>query len=191
MSTTTPHANNGTAQDGAAARSTNGRFVPPPPPPAPSSDRPSELPRHLKSSARWTGRQLLRPRVRTGLIGAVLIVVGLAFVDGTWSTLLTVAGVVLLLVAYAGARMRGRFLVEWGENGTKLEFDAGVKPAPEPAALTKPTLNAPRTSAGPALAAAPQQQDAIEGEAHTVEIDVAELQALIAAAERAEAGKAA
>lgn len=183
----TPTASTSAPTEG--ARSASGRFVPPPPPPASSQERPSELPRHLAKASRLAGRQLLRPRVRVALLGAALILAAVLWVDGSLGTVFTVVGIVMLLVAWLGSRMQGRFVVEWGENGTKLEFDAGLKPAPEP---PKPALNPARTSApGLTAAATPQDADVIDGEAHTVEIDVEELRKLIAAAEAAEDQRAA
>ncbi len=203
MASVTPAANgsdNGSGNPAAAAapgddgtRTANGRFVPPPPPPASPTDRPSQLPHHLATASRFAGRQLLRPRVRVALLGAALIAAAVLWVDGSLGTVLTSVGIVMLVVAWLGSRMQGRFAVEWGESGTRVEFDAGLKPAPEP---VRPALNPARAAApaAPGLAAAPPPPPApevIEGEAHTVEIDVTELRRLIAAAEQAEARRAA
>jgi hypothetical protein len=98
----------------------------------------------------------------------------------------------MVAVAWIGHRLEGRFAVEWGEAGTQLAFKATIK-APQPTSETPAVTLAPAravaSSRGPAELV--RTQDAvIEGEAHTVEINVTELKALIAAAEAAEAAEA-
>jgi hypothetical protein len=194
MSTRSPAEPTPTGTEGDATAAANGRFVPPPPPPSPPQGQPSQL----AAASKVAGRQLLRPRVRVALVGVAAILAAWWFVDGSLGTILTIAGIVALAVAWLGSRMEGRFAVEWGASGTRVEFDAGLTPAPDPvaAAPAKPALNPARASA-PApkpLSAVPPPPPAaatvIEGEAQTVEIDVAELKALIAAAEQAEQRRA-
>jgi hypothetical protein len=129
------------------------------------------------------------------VIGVVLLLVGgLLMSNSVWTLPLVLIGALMVLVAWIGHRLDGRFAVEWGEGGTQLAFRAQIK-APQPS-----------LPAAPAEAATPQPQqptaathtaatntvdaDIVEGEAHTVEIDVAELKALLAAAETAEANVA-
>ncbi|HZE03800.1 MAG TPA: hypothetical protein VE127_01165, partial [Solirubrobacteraceae bacterium] len=90
--------------------------------------------------------------------------------------------------------LEGRIAVEWGESGTEVLFRATIKaptheaqlPAPAPAAEpARVAASSPGTGVGPEDQA--RREDVIEGEAHTVEIDVSDLKALIAAVETAEA----
>ncbi|MEO8969510.1 MAG: hypothetical protein ABI355_18000 [Solirubrobacteraceae bacterium] len=134
----------------------------------------------------WVGRQLGRPRTRLAVIGVVLLVVAvLGIVSSVWTLPLVIIGAVMVLVAWIGARLDGRFAIEWGETGTQLEFRAQIKaPPPRPAI-------APVRAGAPAVRVPTLTQfsdpEVIEGEGHTVEIDVTELKALIASAEAREA----
>lgn len=124
---------------------------------------------------------LMRPRVRLCVIGATLLLVGaLIMTNSVWTLPLVVIGALMVAVAWIGHRLEGHFAVEWGEAGTQLAFNATVK-----AAQRSPEAPALQTGA----VATPAVPDAtvIEGEAHTVEIDVGELRALIAAAEAGDA----
>ena len=137
----------------------------------------------------WIGRQVGRPRTRLAVIGVLLLVVAvLGIVSSVWTLPLVIIGAVMVLVAWIGARLDGRFAVEWGETGTQLEFRAQIKaPPPARAALAPaPTPAAAAAVRVPTLAQL-NDPDVIEGEGHTVEIDVAELKALIASAEAREA----
>jgi hypothetical protein len=131
---------------------------------------------------------LSRPRVRLTVTGVVLLLIGGLFVTSSvWTLPLVIVGVVMVVVAWIGRRLDGRFAVQWGEAGTQLEFRASIKAAePPPAALP--------SSSSHALVPAPEREpgdaEIIEGEAHTVEIDVGELKALIAAAQLTEAERA-
>jgi hypothetical protein len=131
----------------------------------------------------WAGR----PRVRLSLTGVLLLLIGAVLVtNSVWTLPVVVAGALMVVVAWMGHRLDGRFTIEWGESGTELAFRATIKAA-EPsherpaAALTAAHGRAPADEPRDAGSA-----DIIEGEAHTVEIDVADLRALIAAAEVAE-----
>ncbi len=147
----------------------------------PAARQPSPWPARFHTLAGWTANRLSRPRVRLCVIGLLLLALGgLIFTSSMWTLPLVIAGVVMVLIAWIGSRLDGRFAVEWGETGTQLELRAQIKaPRPERPALTRPV----------SFGSAPEPDDAevVEGEAHTVEIDVAELKALIAAAETAEA----
>lgn len=126
----------------------------------------------------------MRPRVRLTVTGAALLLIGFVIASNSvWTLPLIIIGALMVAVAWIGHRLEGRFAVEWGDSGTQLAFNATIK-APQPTTET-PALSAPAPTAEPVDA------DVIEGEAHTVEIDVSELRALIAAAEAAEAAEAA
>ena len=130
---------------------------------------------------------LMRPRVRVSVTGVLLLLIGvLLMANSVWTLPLVIAGSLMVVIAWIGHRLEGRFAVEWGATGTQLAFRATIKPAghePE---------GARRVSAlSHHVLAADEPDEVIEGEAHTVEIDVTELKALIAAAESAEAPSAA
>jgi hypothetical protein len=116
------------------------------------------------------------------VIGVVLLFVGgLLVTNSVWTLPLVIAGALMVLIAWVGHRLEGRLAVEWGDAGTQLEFRAQIRAAevpPEALADATPRL---------VSAAEPEHDDAtvIEGEAHTVEIEVAALKTLIAAAETA------
>jgi hypothetical protein len=135
---------------------------------------------------------LMRPRVRLTLTGAFLLLVGGLIAPNTvWTLPLVIAGALMVATAWIGHRLEGRFAVEWGEAGTQLAFKATIKPS-QPTSETPALTAAPPagpTSARPAALARPDDE-VIEGEAHTVEINVSELRTLIAAAEAADAGAA-
>jgi hypothetical protein len=138
---------------------------------------PREWPERVNDIARYTGQWVARPRVRLLLIGVLLLLLGGIFVtNSVWTLPVVVVGALMVVVAWIGHRLEGRFAVEWGESGTELAFRATIKPAA--------ASEGPR-ELGAGAPAADASQDFIEGEAHTVEIDVAELKALIAAAEQA------
>jgi hypothetical protein len=121
---------------------------------------------------------LLRPRVRLTVTGVMLLLVGgLIATNSVWTLPLVIVGALMVAVAWIGHRLEGRFAVEWGETGTRLAFDATIK-APRPTADAVPGSPPQLSGSAP---------EVIEGEAHTVEINVSELKALIAAAEAAEA----
>jgi hypothetical protein len=126
---------------------------------------------------------LSTPRVRLAVIGGILLMLGgLSMTSSVWTLPLVIVGAVMVVIAWIGRRLDGRFAVEWGETGTQLEFRAKIK-APQHA---RPELaGAPSSSHTLARRAEPaaEHADVIDGEAHTVEIEVAELEALIAAVE--------
>jgi hypothetical protein len=86
----------------------------------------------------------------------------------------------MVLIAWIGSRLDGRLVVQWGESGTQLEFRAEIKSAhlEHPGARLRHTPAVARR-----LRALPDDDEIIYGEAHTVEIDISELKALLAAAE--------
>jgi hypothetical protein len=134
----------------------------------------------------------VRPRVRLTVTGALLLLVGgLIATNTVWTLPLVIVGAIMVAVAWIGHRLEGRFAVEWGEGGTQLAFNATIK-APQP--TTDAPALAPTSSYGPTPARpielARNADGVIEGEAHTVEINVSELKALIAAAEATDAAGA-
>jgi hypothetical protein len=116
----------------------------------------------------------------TGVI--LLLIGGLLMTSSVWTLPVVVVGALMVLIAWIGRRLDGRFAVEWGEAGTQIEFRAKLKTA-EPA---RPAA-AGTSSSSHKLQHTPEPEaelaEIIDGEAHTVEIDVAELKALIAAVE--------
>lgn len=140
--------------------------------------------RGLAAVGAWFSGQLGRPRTRLAVIGAILLLVALLGVfSSVWTLPLVIVGAAMVLIAWIGARLNGRFAIEWGETGTQLEFRAQIKaPAVLPVVVVDP-VPAVRI---PTLAEL-DDPNVIEGEGHTVEIDVTELKALIVAAEAQEA----
>ena len=154
-------------------------------PPAP------DWPQRVSATGASFHAWLMRPRVRLTVAGALLLLVGgLIATNSVWTLPLVIVGALMVAVAWIGHRLEGRFAVEWGEAGTRLAFNATIK-SPQPKADGAAPASA--LSGVTAPAARPQlgstAGDVIEGEAHTVEINVSELKALIAAAEAAEAAE--
>jgi hypothetical protein len=125
----------------------------------------------------------MRPRVRLAVIGAALLVTGgLMMANSVWTLPLVAVGAAMVVTAWIGHRLDGRVVLEWGQDGTELAFRAKLNP---------PRSDREQTSVTSAAASQPipprelpsRAAEVIEGEAHTVEIDVEELKALIAAAE--------
>ena len=150
----------------------------------------------VSSFADWLGRQLRSPRTRLCVVGVILLLAGVLWItNSVWTLPLIVVGIVMIVIAWVGARLDGRFAVEWGTGGTQLEFRAQIKSPPPvahpvrlspiPSAVPSAQLSQLRTQARSEL----DDGDVIEGEGHTVEIDVAELKTLIRAAEAREAAK--
>ena len=166
----------------------------PPAPPAPAGKlhsivrlQPdtSRWSRRLSAAGRWITARLARPRVRLCLIGVLLLVLAaLGVTTSVWTLPVVIVGIVMLVIAWIGSRLDGRFAVEWGETGTQLEFRARIR-APEPAqhTLVAPAIPAARPPAVRIPQVGLSDGDVIEGQGRTIEIDVAELKALIAAAE--------
>jgi hypothetical protein len=139
----------------------------------------------VDAAAGRLGSSLSRPPVRLATTGVILLVLAaLLLPSSVWTLPIVVAGVMMVLVAWIGSRLKGHFRIEWGESGTQLDFHAELISAGH----RQPAANRAR-----AIAAVPASGDApvIDGEAHAVEIDIGELKALIAAAEADEPGSAA
>src|SRR6202012_5278968 len=122
---------------------------------------------------------LMRPRVRLTLTGVLLLLVGGLIANNTmWTLPLVIVGALMVAVAWIGHRLEGRFAVEWGEAGTQLAFNATIK-APHPDAPALGPAAPARHAPAPPAQLAGTADDVIDGEAHTVEINVSELKALI------------
>jgi hypothetical protein len=167
---------------------------PQPEPGQPKAVSPNPWHERLSNSASWLGAQLRSPRTRLCLVGVILLLAGaLRVISSVWTLPLIIVGIVMIVIAWVGSRLDGRFAVEWGKGGTQVEFRAQIKPPPP---VAHPVRLSPIPSAqtqqlrtpGPARSEL-ANSDVIEGEGHTVEIDVAELKTLIRAAEAREAAK--
>jgi hypothetical protein len=128
---------------------------------------------------------VLRPRVRLTLIGVGLLLIGaLMLTNSVWTLPLVIVGALMVAIAWVGHRLEGRFAVQWGESGTELAFRAQIR---APGTTRRPILlDPPSPDRDPPPVdkpAAREGDDVIDGNAHTVEIEVAELEALIAAAD--------
>jgi hypothetical protein len=179
-------------------------------PPRPEAKRSSRLSEPLvgllEQFGRWTAALLARPRARTIIVGAGLIALGLFVVTrSVWTFPILIVGIVMVVVAWVGSRLEGRFVIEWSEAGAGFEMRARFRAAPEsPAALPAPavtadspggvsasTTTATKAAGADASGAASPEADGVEepqtidGEAHTIEINLAELRALVRAAEAA------
>jgi hypothetical protein len=146
---------------------------------------------------RWTVALLARPRVRTVLVGIALIIVGAFFIQhSVWTFPIVILGILMVIVAWVGSRLEGRFAVEWGEAGAGFEMRARFKSA-STTRLGAPPLPAPRQTVGSTTIsptgpvseteipeADTVENETIEGEAHTIEIDAEEFRALVRAAEQ-------
>jgi hypothetical protein len=129
---------------------------------------------------------LSRPRVRLIVTGAMLLLLdGLFLTNSVWTLPLVIVGVLMIVIGWVGGRLDGRFTVEWGKTGTQLEFRARIAAPPPGRPSLPPAASLPR--APDTQQPTPDDGGIIEAEAHTVESDLAELEALIAAAETAEA----
>lgn len=136
------------------------------PVPQPPAAQPSEWPAQLAALAKSTSEWLQQPRVRLSLTGVLLLLIGgLLMTSSVWTLPLVIVGALMVAIAWIGHRLEGRFAVEWGQTGTQLAFRATIK------------------AAHVGDATVPAAVQTIDGEAHTVELDLAELKALIAAVE--------
>ena len=126
---------------------------------------------------------LSRPRVRLTVTGVVLLLIGgLILPNSVWTLPLVIIGALMVVIAWVGCRLDGRFAIQWGETGTQLEFRAEIKAARPVRATPTQTSPSSHQLVCPPVAE-PEGAGVIDGEAHTIEIDVAELEALIAAVE--------
>jgi hypothetical protein len=142
---------------------------------------------HLLATLESVHEWVLRPRVRLTLIGVGLLLIGgLMLTNSVWTLPLVIVGALMVAIAWVGHRLEGRFAVQWGESGTELAFRARIR---APAADRTILLDPPSTpdDPTPGKQSVGEREGVIDGSARTVEIEVAELEALIAAAERRDA----
>ena len=141
---------------------------------------PSPWPARGAAVATAAQRGFARPRVQLTVLGSVLLLLAAFVVTGSaWTAPLAVAGILALVVAWFGSRLDGRLMLEWGESGVTFELKTDIN-APERPRQRVESLAIPRR-----LDAVSDGALVIEGTAQTVEIDIAELKALIALAEAA------
>jgi len=160
----------------------------PPSTAGPAAPSPLLTPDQVVAAAGAFAEWLARPRVRVTVIGALLLLIGgLIMTNSVWTLPLVLVGALMVVIAWIGRRLDGRFAVDWGETGTQLEFRAEIR-----AARLCPAPVRPGRTPSPAIGheAEAARSDIVDGEAHTVEIDVADLRALIAAAQDAETAEA-
>jgi hypothetical protein len=128
-------------------------------------------------SAAW--RELRERRgLRATLVGLALLLFALYLGGGSALTVpLFIVGGILIAAGVLGPRLSGRLVVEWGPQGTMIDFhtDVAAAPSAEPA---QPAI-ADRPAATPQV---------IEARGETIEIEVAQLEALVAGA-RAQADR--
>lgn len=148
-------------------------------PPQPARG-PSPWPARGAAAARGTQRAFARPRVQLTVLGSALLLLAAFVVTGSaWTAPLAVAGILALVVAWFGSRLDGRLMLEWGESGVTFELKTDIN-APERPRQRVESLAIPRR-----LDAVSGDAIVVEGTGATVEIDIAELKALIALAEAA------
>jgi hypothetical protein len=130
---------------------------------------------------------LARPRLRLIAAGALLLLIGgLLVPNSVWTLPVVIIGALMVAIGWVGGRLDGRFAVEWGKSGTQLEFRARIAaPSHERPSLARPASRFP----APAGISGPTTEDPeiIEATAHTIELDLAELEALIVAADTPDA----
>jgi hypothetical protein len=160
------------------------------PAPQPAAAQRSGRLDRLAPVLQWLASRLRSPRNRLGLIGVILLLTGILWItNSAWTLPLIVVGIVMVIIAWVGSRLDGRFAIEWGDGGTQVEFRAQIK-APPPVTQGVRLHPLPGVTAAPSSRAQIDDGGVIEGEGHTVEIDVAELKTLIRAAEAQEAAAA-
>jgi hypothetical protein len=158
---------------------------------APADAAPSSLPASkplavadwLRMAASCFSAVRGRPPLRLIATGAVLLLIGgLLVPNSVWTLPVVIIGALMVAIGWVGGRLDGRFALEWGPSGTQLEFRARIgAPSHGRPLLTLPgSLSRERaTISGPA----PEHPEIIDATAHTIELDLAELEALIVAAE--------
>jgi hypothetical protein len=128
-------------------------------------------------SAAW--RELRERRgLRATLVGLALLLFALYLGGGSALTVpLFIVGGILIAAGVLGPRLSGRLVVEWGPQGTMIDFHTDVASAPSAEPAQAAIADRP--------AATPQ---VIEARGETIEIEVAQLEALVAGA-RAQADR--
>jgi hypothetical protein len=157
-----------------------------PTPPPVAVQKPSPWGDWLRAAASWCSERLSRPPLRLIVTGVILLLTGgLLVPNSVWTLPALIIGAVMVAIGWLGGRLDGRFAVEWGQSGTQLEFRARIAaPAHSPPSLPRTSSHSRADTGIPEPM--PQDPEIIEAEAHTVEIDLADLEALITAAETPE-----
>lgn len=147
---------------------------------------PPTWPRGMLAAAAAFYEWLGRPRVRLAGTGVLLLFVGgLVLTNSVWTLPLVLIGSVMVVIAWIGPRLDGRFAVEWGHAGTQLAFRAKIRAAePHRSHLLQSSSTSHELVRTYPHAPDPPRPEIVDGHAETVEIDVAALKALIAAVER-------
>jgi hypothetical protein len=147
----------------------------PPAPPVSSARSSSTWLDHGVIAATGLWSWLSQPRVRLMVMGAILLVfAGLVVTGSAWTAPLVIAGLAMVVIAWCGPRLDGRLVLQWGNSGAKLEFRAGITPPDH-----LPEQPAPTTSTSDFVNAESEASNVLRDEPHTVEVDIAELRALI------------
>jgi hypothetical protein len=142
----------------------------------------------LRTVASCFSELLARPPLRLIVTGAVLLVIGgLLVPNSVWTLPVVILGALMVAIGWVGGRLDGRFAVEWGQAGTQLEFRARIAAASHERPLLPRAALRSRAHAG-VPEVTPQDPQIIDATAHTVELDLAELEALIGAADTPESG---
>ncbi len=146
---------------------------------------PPTWPRGMLAAAAAFYEWLGRPRVRLAGTGVLLLFVGgLVLTNSVWTLPLVLIGSVMVVIAWIGPRLDGRFAVEWGHAGTQLAFRAKIRAAePHRSHLLQSSSTSHELVRTYPHAPDPPKPEIVDGHAETVEIDVAALKALIAAVE--------
>jgi hypothetical protein len=186
-----------------------GAVPPASPPPGPTGPSRAEV--LLDKGARVTGRgarvivhELSERRgLRTVLLGGVITLIALDLgSDSALSAPLLVIGVIMLIVGAMGPRLRGHIGLDFGPEGTAITMHTHVAPPgrrlaaqaegeravialpPRPRIALVP--NAPEPAATASATPEPADAQVVESTGETVEIDVAQLRALLDAQDRAD-----
>jgi len=126
---------------------------------------------------------LARPDVRLTILGVILLLfAGLVITSSVWTLPLVIVGGLMVVIGWVGHRVDGRFAIQWGQAGTQLDFRVKVRAARHARVALTGAAESPNGGAH-AAAGALEEEVIIDGEAHTVEVDVEELKALVAAVE--------
>jgi hypothetical protein len=146
---------------------------------------PPTWPRGMLAAAAAFYEWLGRPRVRLAGTGVLLLFVGgLVLTNSVWTLPLVLIGSVMVVIAWIGPRLDGRFAVEWGHAGTQLAFRAKIRAAePHRSHLLHSSSTSHELVRTYPHAPDPPKPGIVDSHAETVEIDVAALKALIAAVE--------
>ena len=115
-----------------------------------------------------------RRGLRLTLAGLALLVLAVYLGGGSALTVpLFIVGGMLIAGGLLGPRLSGRLVVEWGPQGTTIDFHTDVASAPQVEAAPPPA---------PALERPAGPPQVLEGRGETIEIEVAQLEALMTSA---------